>query len=184
MAILYDSLAWQNSGTAWTPINSTLGWNESIGAGKLTYARSTVRCKVFVSGVWGWEYVTLYSGYGYQDPNGTWHDTDILFAVNTNDCGFDTGPQTGYAPDNSGIYIDATTPTAPVLHWPSGKGFDGSTTTDANGNMASASVPNGSEVDWTDSAGHIALKIVNVSSSEIDYKYPDTTGNYQTIKLL
>ena len=58
--------------------------------------------------------------------------------------------------------------------------------TDANGNFLSGQYvsgpPNTTEVDWTDSVGRVALKIITTSTS-IQYKFLDPTGAYQTTTL-
>ena len=67
---------------------------------------------------------------------------------------------TVYAPDGSQVYP---------------------TPKDTNGNYISSSV-NGSETDWTDSEGHLILKVISGSSS-ILYEVAAPDGTYQTTTL-
>ncbi len=181
-AIPYDSLVWQKSGSAWTTA-SGLGWNKFIGTGSTSFVSASLKCKVLnPDGTFGWEFYTEYSGYSYQDPAGTLHSFDLDFALNATDCGPDTGPRTGYATDISGYYMDATSPSHPVLYALGGNVPGNTLLTDTNGNQISQSVVGTTEVDWIDSANHTALKAIT-SGTSVLYQYYDTTGTLQTITL-
>jgi RHS repeat-associated protein len=173
-----DSLFWQNVDGVWTSITDlngpTYGWNDEFAQGSLTFqASETGSC----TGGYTWSY----SNYSYADLNGTSH----LFSLNHTKCtgtGQITGPTTGYAIDNSGYYLNTVTftVTSPdgtqIISGGSSTIFP-STIKDTNGNYSSSTI-NGSEIDWTDSAGRTALKI---PTEPLSYSYQDTTGNYQTI---
>jgi RHS repeat-associated protein len=182
----YNSLIWTRSSGVWTPVtdqsgNPTWGWQTKSAVGHTGYVSATIRCRVFNDdGTFGYQFVTVYSAYSYTDPLGTVHYFDISFGANTN-CGFDTGPRTGYAIDGSGFYLDATMPASPQVTSPAGVASSGALI-DTNGNYVSANVVSSTETDWIDTAGRVALKVIT-NASNIQYQYLDPTGVYQTATL-
>jgi len=181
--IVNDSLLWMKKNNAWTPVvdgsgNPTWGWKTTLPAGAIRYVRFTETCDSPPP----IQSSPHYHNYSYTDPAGTTHNFDVDFYQFATVCGFPTGPRTGYANDDSGYYLDASSLSAPKTTTPAGQVITGTNWTDTNGNYVSATVVNSSETDWKDSAGHTPLKIITGSAS-IQYQYPDTSGVYQTATL-
>jgi len=53
---------------------------------------------------------------------------------------------------------------------------------DTNGNYVSSSIPVSGEIDWTDTLGRVALKIIT-NSTTVQYQFLDSNGAYQTATL-
>jgi hypothetical protein len=74
--------------------------------------------------------------------------------------------------------VNANSPDAPFVLSPGGiQVFK-----DNNGNYISSNVVNSSETDWTDTAGHLALKVI-IGSTTDQFEWQDTTGTYQTTTM-
>jgi RHS repeat-associated protein len=191
MGVSYNSLIWspQGPGVSWTPVvdpggNPTWGWSLNSPIGSIPYQYVIGECFYISGGQGHYAPVYTYNYYYYVEPNGTMHPFNVKHQVISSPCtGAGTyGPFTGYATDNSGFFIDITTPTSPKVYSPSGTQITTGILKDSNGNYISDTVVNSSETDWTDSVGRTALKIIT-SSSSIKYEYLDPTGVYQTITL-
>ncbi len=150
-AIVYDSLIWRISGGAWTPVvdqsgNPTWGWKKDILGGRISYRTTTRTTKCFDAyGGWFWGTITTYSGYVYLDVLGTNHGFPVSIRE---DCdGVMSGTFTGYATDGSGYYLDATTPTAPVVTSPGGIKSPSGSVADTNGNLITKTVVSSTETD-------------------------------------
>lgn len=178
-AIAYNSLMWQNNGTAWVPYsdqngNPTWGWNQVGVAGYVFQTKTVSQNCIFT-----------YSNVSYVEPNGTSHPFSISYTTKVSPCGSGTtGTTTGYATDDSGYYINALTDDGPAVYSPDGtKILVGSfpQIKDTNGNYVSGTP--GAEWDWTDSAGRTALKIIGSAPNPVQYEYQDTTGTYQKFTL-
>ncbi len=178
-AISYNSLIWQNTGTAWQPYadakgNPTWGWNQTNPFG---YVYQTV--------VVTQSCISTYSNVSYVEPNGTSHPFSISYTTKVSPCGSGTtGTTTGYATDDSGYYISAVVDDGPLVIAPDGtRALLGNfpQIKDTNGNYVSGTL--GSEWDWTDSVGRTALKIIGSAPNPVQYEYQDTTGTYQKFTL-
>ncbi len=185
-AIVYDSLIWRISGGAWTPVvdqdgNPRWGWKKDIPGGRISYRTTTRTTKCFDEyGGWFWGTITTWSGYVYLDVLGTNHGFPVSI---TEDCnGGMSGTFTGYATDGSGYYLDATTPTGPVVTSPGGIKSPSGSVADTNGNLFTKIVVSSTETDWKDTAGHVALK-VSTGPSSMQYQFQDSTGAFQTTTL-
>jgi RHS repeat-associated protein len=178
-----NSLIWQNVSSKWTPFpvnqggGPTWGWNTLNVAGAITFSISGSEGECLVAGREVEEEYLAYSNYAYTEPNGTQHPFSISYTL---ECGKVSGTTSGYSSD--GYYMAAKTPPAMTVYSPAGIQLTNSELQDTNGNYVSSTVVNSNETDWTDSAGHLALKIIS-SSSSISYEYQDTTGTYRTITL-
>ncbi len=191
--VVYNSSIWSNVSGAWT-LNSSYvppwGWSTAYTLGGSTYTEKTTQ--TICSRTDGNEYIYnyTYSHYAYTDPMGTVHNFPVSFNDNYNECtGVETysGTFTGYATDGTGYYMTLDSTTGDVTSVVAENGFKlgggGATLIDRNGNYISSFV-NGSETDWTDSAGRVALKVITGSSS-IQYEYLDpTNGQYDTTTTL
>lgn len=178
-AISYNSLIWQNTGTAWQPYadangNPTWGWNQTNPFG---YVYQTV--------VVTQSCIYTYSNVSYVEPNGTSHPFSISYTTKVSPCGSGTtGTTTGYATDDSGYYINAVVDDGPLVIAPDGtRALLGNfpQIKDTNGNYVSGTP--GSEWDWTDSVGRTALKIIGSAPNPVQYEYQDSTGTYQKFTL-
>jgi len=184
-AVGYDSLIWRKqtvgTTTSWTPA-PLWGWRKDLPGGYFNYRVITITIKCFPPGEpWYWDSRTDYSNYTYVDIEGTVHSFPDVSRSFNNCFGTTSGTATGY--DGNGYLLDATSPTSPFAHNSSGILLtNGGVITDTNGNFISKSVA-GTEATWKDSAGRNALKINNVSSTQIDYKYLDNGGTEQTIRM-
>src|SRR5437660_347370 len=168
--IVNDSLLWMKKNNAWTPVvdgsgNPTWGWKTTLPAGAIRYVRFTETCDSPPP----IQSSPHYHNYSYTDPAGTTHNFDVDFYQFATVCGFPTGPRTGYANDDSGYYLDASSLSAPKTTTPAGQVITGTNWTDTNGNYVSATVVNSSETDWKDSAGHTPLKIITVTAPQLSY---------------
>jgi RHS repeat-associated protein len=178
-----NSLIWQNVSSKWIPFpmnqggGPTWGWNTLNVAGAITFSVSGTEGQCLVAGKEVEEEYMTYSNYVYTEPNGTEHAFGINYTL---ECGKVEGTKSGYSWD--GYYITATTPPTMTVYSPAGIQLTDSVIQDTNGNYVSSTVVNSSETDWTDSAGHLALKVISGSSS-ISYEYQDTTGTYRTVTL-
>ena len=182
-SLVYDSQVWTYHAGAPASWYYTSGWQSVNVVGSTTYSTTTDDCVTGGGGKGGGidHYSTHYYGYAYVDPSGTKHYFNVSFNNIATTCGFSTGPRTGYATDGSGYYLNAGGINGIVIE-PGGKIVASSVQkTDTNGNEISASVA-GSVTTWTDTRGSNVL-IVDQSSNPVLYKYQDTTGAYQQIKV-
>jgi RHS repeat-associated protein len=188
-SIVNDSLIWVRNGTVWARItdssgNPTWGWKKEYPSGKVVYRKSTSLFKCFPEGEpWYWGTRITWSDYAYVDSAGTRHNFGIGPIIQDACTGDITGTMTGIATDGSGYYGDATNPDSPNATGPSGSVLLYSDTfTDSNGNFISKSVAS-NVTTWTDTAGHTALIVDKSNANYIDYKFQDTTGNWQILRL-
>lgn len=189
-SLIYNSTIWSNAGTVWTPSPNSafFGWTTGYGTGNTTYTYSTRQtiCDRNQGDV-TYIYTTTYQNYQYTDAVGTAHPLGLSWQNVENDC-TDTNTTTGtfsaYTTDGSGYLgtITALTPSFPVIRSNGGFTVGGSGITDTNGNYISPTIVSGSETDWTDSAGRVALKVITGTSTTL-YEYLDPTGHYQTTTL-
>jgi RHS repeat-associated protein len=178
LAIASNSAFWRQSGGTWVSMtdasgNPTWGWTKPVPAGILTQTITTTQCEVFPQKII--YYYDVYSNVWYYDSEGTGHYFPTV-TYDENPCtGQLEGTNAGYAGDGSGFYFNNGT-----LIAPSG-GYIAPNTQiyDTNGNYLAGTVINGSEIDWKDSAGHVALKIITGTSS-IQYEVLGPNGAYQT----
>src|SRR5437879_216332 len=192
-ALVYDSLMWtkvtSGSTTTWASVtdangNPTWGWKTGSRAGTTKYRATTWRCRYMTpDGLIVWETTTMYWNYVYIDQLGTSHSFPVAFMQDATDCGYATGPRTGYANDGSGYYLDASWPTVPIVTAPAGIKSPSSTmATDTNGNSISATVVSQNETDWKDTANHTALRVIT-GSSTTEYHYLDASNTDRVITL-
>jgi RHS repeat-associated protein len=189
LSLVYNSSIWANAGIIWLPTanNSSWGWTTAFGTGYTTYNYSTSQrvCNHNLGDV-TYIYTTTYQNYNYIDALGTTHPLGLFWQEVENDClGTDvtSGTFTSYANDGSG-YLASISSADPVdvgILSSGGISLGASRLTDTNGNYIS-SATNGSETDWTDSAGRLALKTIT-GTSTMTYQYLDPTGAYQTTTL-
>ncbi len=177
----YDSSIWL-SGATWSPVanqlgNPTGGWNLNSVVGNLNYTATTDHCVGDPHGLNAG--ATHYSNFRYVESNGTVRPFSVTFAVAGGDCGSSGGTTTGYATDNSGYFLDGLA----LSVWNrSGVKVNSDELEEPNGNFIQMTV-NGSETDWHDSTGKIALKIINGGSSFTQYEYLDSSGVYRTVTV-
>lgn len=168
-ALVYDSLIWTKIGSAWTPAtdasgNATWGWKDNQPLGSIHYSHNNRVCDSVPP-----TSAPHYFSYTYTDGGGTVHKfgLGIDFTTIATVCGFNTGPRTGYATDGSGYYLDATSPSYPIVKSPSGDVISG-TRTDSNGNYVSGIVVNSSETDFKGTNGRVTLKAIKSSNAAIE----------------
>jgi RHS repeat-associated protein len=190
-SLLNNSLLWTQttvgSTTTWTPVtnasgNPTWGWYYgpavSSSGQLLTTLISTHTCKYLNNGTWAYATYTSYAGFDYEDWLGTIHPFSVSYIVASPaaaNCGIYTTTGSGYSTDNTGYYLYASQSSTYVLG-PAGIA-GGAAPVDTNGNYVSQTVVNSTETDWTDTAGHLALKVFN-NTSNIQYEWQDSSGNY------
>ena len=201
-----NSLLWAKttvgSTTSWTPVtnasgNPTWGWTYGsavAGSGQVLYnfQASSSHCRYLdpntgLSEFAYWQ-VDYYTNFRYQDWLGSIHPFTGSYTVTISNqlaetyCGIQngtTGPLTGYSTDNTGFSLYASQPVTYVLS-PSGVNA-GAALVDTNGNYISQTVVSSTETDWTDTYGHLALKVLtNTSNPNIQYQWQDSSGNYNT----
>ena len=191
--LVYNSSIWTKYLSGWVPNSTNIppwGWTTaySVGGTNYTTTNSHVRCNKCFQGD-GCQYIdtTTTDDYTYTDPLGTLHSfAGVNYQDQYDECtGVETqsGTFSGYASDGSGYYISIDSGSGAILSLIAKNGFQigNGSITDRNGNYISSSV-NGSETDWTDTAGRVALKVITGSSS-IQYEFLDPSGNYQTATL-
>lgn len=184
-SLAYNSLIFKISGGKWTPVTAqsamVWGWNLYAPAGYVSNLLTNSTCTYFLNGRNQTGNVTTYSNFVYTEPNGTVHPFNATYVVQPEQCGGTYGSATGYATDASGYYLSGIG----IVKNPAGITIQTtlSTTkvTDTNGNFKSSTTTS-NETDWTDSAGHLVLKIIT-NASNIQYEYQDTTGTYEVITL-
>jgi RHS repeat-associated protein len=188
-----NSQIWRVSGAYWVPVvdqagNPTWGWQKETALGgivKYTSSTSNFKC---LPGTQFYP-VTFYSNYVYIDATGTSHPAgDISFRRSDLCASQNYGTYSAYASDDTGLFISDYNGGSPSVKSPRGDLVNSvSTAQDTNGNYITRTVVNSTETDYTDSIGNVALKIIYTPNStnptEIDYKFLDNTGVYQTIKL-
>lgn len=187
---VYNSQVWfpaANGGgaLAWTPFG---GWLLTSPIGYVTYQATTTTGSCGRLGE-GFTQTTIYTGYVYTDALGTLHGfgTSLFVREFYNSCTDTTtysGTYSGFATDLSGYHASISNPAVSLIPMITSKsGVQISTSdmkvTDANGNFVSGAIVSGSETDWTDSAGRLALKVIT-SGTSVQYKFLDPTGAYQT----
>jgi RHS repeat-associated protein len=190
-SLVYNSSIWANAGTVWTPNpnNVAWGWTTAFNTGYTTYQYSTRQsvCNRHLGDV-TYIYTWTYQNYVYTDALGTTHKLPLFWQEVENDCqqtDTTTGTFSGYATDGSGFLssISVYDPTTVKIITRGGISLSPASITDTNGNYISSTI-NGSETDWTDSAGRLALKITT-STSSVTYQYPDpnNAGQFKTTTL-
>jgi RHS repeat-associated protein len=186
-SLVYNSSIWAPDGTIWLPSsnNAYFGWTTSYNTGGVSYKYQTG--KSFCNRVQlEFTYITEYSNYQYTDPYGTPHSFNLSWDNTDDTCtgqNTTTGTFTSYATDGSGYYavISASNPAPPTIYAPNGVIIGSAGLTDINGNYIS-STTSGSETDWTDSAGRVALKVIT-GTSTIQYEALNPSGGYETTTL-
>jgi RHS repeat-associated protein len=189
-SIYYNALIWTNCYGTWSPYcgsGGNWGWATTYSPGSTTYSYSTTQriCDRNLGDV-TYIYTTTYQNYVYTDPQGTPHTLPLYWQQVENDCTNQfttTGTFSGYTTDGSGYLssISEYNPSNPAILSKGGISVGGGEIIDTNGNYIS-STTNGSETDWTDSAGRVALKII-VGSSSIQYEVLNPQGTYETTTL-
>jgi RHS repeat-associated protein len=185
---VYNSQVWApevNGGgaLAWTPV---AGWSLTSPTGSIQYQVGTTGGSCGRLGS-GYTQTTTFFGYIYTDPLGTLHPFNISVQEVYSSCTGNTtysGNYSGYATDASGYYASISNPATsiiPTIISKSGTSISitAMTITDPNGNFISGRYVSGSETDWTDSAGRVALKVLT-TSTYVKYEFFDPTGAYQT----
>jgi RHS repeat-associated protein len=186
-SLVYNSSIWVNGGTYWAPGSNGWGWTTSYGTGNVTFKYST--SQTLCNRIEGeYTYTTTYQNYAYIDPYGTGHPFNLYWQLVDNTCtGSDvaSGTFTSYATDGSGYYatISSSNPNPPAIYTPNGVLVytSPSRLTDPNGNYTT-STTSGSETDWTDTAGRVALKTIT-GTSTIQYEALNPSGTYETTTL-
>ena len=189
-SLVYNSSIWTNCYGTWSLYcgsNTPGGWTTGYSTGQTTYKYATRQtiCDRNLGDV-TYIYTTTYSNYQYVDPLGTPHPLPLFWQQVENDCTNQfttTGTFSGYATDGSGYLgtISESYPQNPGVLSKGGISLATTGMTDTNGNYIS-STTNGSETDWTDSVGRLALKTV-YGTLATTYSYLDPTGGYQTATL-
>jgi RHS repeat-associated protein len=188
----YNSQVWApefNGGgaLAWTPI---AGWILNSPIGSVTYTATTTGGSCGRLGQ-GYTQTTIFTSYVYTDPLGTPHpfvNTPFVRQVYSS-CTDQTtysGNYFGNAKDESGYYAYISNPAVSIVPTITSKSgvivsTSAMTMTDRNGNVISGAYNGSYEIDWTDSAGRLALKVI-WSNTNTFYKYEflDPTGVYRT----
>jgi RHS repeat-associated protein len=196
-SLVNNSLLWNKTTvgptTSWTSVtdpngNPTWGWSfgpavSSAGQVLIPFISSHT-CHYIDpnTGLPAFASYTTYSGYSYKDWIGTIHGFGLFVTVASANaqtyCGIvnTTFPISGS--DNTGFLMKLTSPTGASVQSPSGIG-GGTTPYDPNGNFVSFTVVSSTENDWTDTAGHVALKVItNTSNPNIAYEWQDSSGGY------
>ena len=180
-SLAYNSLMWGPSGGKWAPQTAqgtpTWGWNLSYVPGLISDVITTTTCTYYVGTVKIEGVVLTYTEFAYTEPDGTVHGFSATYVTRPSQCGGNSGSPTGYATDASGYYLAGI---GKVVS-PSGITITNSGVTDTNGNYTTGNTTS-NETDWTDTAGHLVLKVIT-NASTIQYEYQDTTGTYQVITL-
>jgi hypothetical protein len=98
--LLYNSLIWQNSGTAWTGLpTGAWGWYTNLVAlGSSGHFQNTESCDT----VGRPQFTTHYRFFHYTESSGVNHSFDMDFYSVATLCGYNTTPRTGYATDGTG----------------------------------------------------------------------------------
>jgi len=188
----YNSTIYQNSGTAWTT-SGGFGWFQ-LPVGTVSFSSQRLGC--YANDLTHqWEY--RYYNFKYQETNGTVHTFPLDFKLPEDpgqypECS-DGHPQSGYATDSTGYYVNAPglggpnplNGVYPKAYAPSGVGVDiGALMYDTNGNYVTNTVVNGNETDWKDSSGRLALKVISNTTQQpytTQYQYPDTSGAFSNV---
>jgi len=196
-SLVNNSLLWTKttvgSTTSWASVtdangNPTWGWSfgpavSSAGQVLITLISSHT-CHYIDpnTGLPAFASYTIYSGYKYKDWIGTIHSFGFVVTVASANaqtyCGIVNTTFPISASDNTGFLMKLTSPTGASVQSPSGIG-GGVTPYDPNGNFVSFTVVSSTENDWTDTAGHVALKVItNTSNLNIAYEWQDSSGGY------
>lgn len=184
--LVYNSLNWINLDGAWSFItNSDYGWQLDTPTGQEQYRYLTGKTICGrIDGLPYYTYTYTYENYEYIDPFGTTHPFSVDWSQSDNTCTNQittSGTYTGYATDGSGYYANVSEGGLGTIISPAGITVYSTGMTDTNGNFISSST-SGDETDWTDSAGHVAAKVIT-GASTTQYEYYDSTGNLQTATL-
>ena len=193
LSLVYDTLIWQNSGTAWTPVtdragNPIWGWKTTTPLGETTYNHVTFsvlhKCSI---DYYDYKTTERYNSYVYRDPAGTNSHLfpTVYWTQVTDNCTSSvttTSQLTGYAGDGSGYYINASSLESPNVWTKSGILLN-TNSEDTNGNLVSKVVVSSTETDWKDTTGLIAARVIQ-NGSNTEYHYYDTSGTdrYFTLK--
>jgi RHS repeat-associated protein len=186
-----NSLLWTQTTVApitWTPVTDatgspTWGWNYGpalAGEGQILLQITSHTCRYIDpnTGMQAFAPYSFYSNFRYRDWVGTVHPFAGAYTVASQNaqtyCGIQTTTYSGYSTDNSGFYIYASQSSTYVLS-PAGVNAGGAPV-DTNGNYISQTV-HSNETDWTDTAGHLALKAIK-NSTNTQYEWQDSSGNY------
>jgi RHS repeat-associated protein len=197
-----NSLFWTQTGgtpNTWTPVtdpngNPIWGWTYGSavsGSGQPLFQGqgSSHQCRYIdpntgLQAFASWS-TTTYSHFAYRDWIGSVHPFSGSYVVTSASqaaqtyCGItnsSTGPVAGYSTDNTGFYFTSNYGTVSVVS-PAGVAAGGAPV-DTNGNFVSQTVVSSTETDWTDTAGHLALKVLtNTSNANIQYEWQDSSGN-------
>ena len=191
MSLVYDTLIWQNSGTAWTPVtdhvgNPMWGWKTITPLGDILYnhriSSVSKRCSI---DVYDWLTTEIYNGYVYRDLAGTTHSFPTVYWKEVTDgcTGIvtDTSQLTGYAGDGSGMYINISNLDIPNVWTKSGILLN-TNSEDTNGNLVSKVVVSSTETDWKDTAGLTAVRVIQ-NGSNTEYHYLDSAGTDRLFTL-
>lgn len=198
--LTYNSTFFQKNGTVWSPSPLlNYGWQRDAPVGNATFSYQKLGCYVdWASNPHQWKY--RYYNFQYVEPDGTKHSFNLDFVLAESpgqypECSDPSPIQTGFATDGSGYYVEAyglggpspLNAIHPKAYAPTGAAVvNSSTSSDTNGNSITSSVISGTETDWVDSSGRLALKVINNTSSNPDstqYQYRDTTGAWNPITL-
>src|SRR5882762_1489136 len=193
-SLVNNSLLWTQttvgSTTTWTPVtdaggNPTWGWNYGpavSSSGQIRIGqRSTHNCRYLDpnTGLYAYYPWTFTGGFTYKDWLGTVHPFGGSYVVASDGaatyCNIQTTTSSGYSTDNTGFFLYASQSSTYVLS-PTGVNA-GAAPVDTNGNFISQTVVNSTETDWTDTAGHVALKVFK-NASNIQHEWQDSSGNY------
>jgi RHS repeat-associated protein len=197
-----NSLFWTQTGgspNTWTPVtdpngNPIWGWTYGSavsGSGQSLFQGqgSSHQCRYIdpntgLQAFASWS-TTTYSHFAYRDWIGSIHPFSGSYVVTSASqaaqtyCGItpgSTGPVSGYSTDNTGYFFTSNNGTVSVVS-PAGVAAGGAPV-DTNGNFISQTVVSSTETDWTDTAGHLALKaFTNTSNANIQYEWQDSSGN-------
>src|SRR6266852_702741 len=191
-SLVNNSLLWTQTTVApitWTPVtdangNPTWGWNYGPAvsvSGQLLSQTTPHTCRYIDpdTGLPAFASWQLHSNFRYKDWLGTIHPFNVGYTVAspnaTTYCGVQTTTASGYSTDNTGFFVYASQSSTYVL---SPAGINASAApVDTNGNYVSQTVVSSTETDWTDTAGHVALKVFN-NGSNIQHEWQDSSGNY------
>src|SRR5579883_1370292 len=190
-----NSLLWTKTTAApitWTPItdaagNPSWGWNYSpavAGSGQVLSTVQARNCRYIDpdTGLQAFASYTLYTVQSYQDWLGTTHRFGTAFIVSTpsaeTNCGIASSsfPIKTYASDNTGFLLTVNGPGQYSVSSPAGVNA-GAAPVDTNGNFVSQTSVSANETDWTDTAGHVALKVIK-SGNNLLHEWQDASGTY------
>jgi RHS repeat-associated protein len=182
LTVPYNSAMWFPSGGTTQTWQMTSGWT-SVGSalstmptGEISFSSATISCPPPVGGNG-----TIFEDYSYTDPAGTSHS---FSGLSFNECTHSSYLK-GWAIDGSGYYMDATNYRAPTVYSANGTKINTASQswkmTDSNGNFISATSVGTTELDWVDTLGQTALKVIVNQPTSSTFEYLDTNGNLQSV---